>query len=382
MTKDLAGITVIDLAGAGPSARCVRVLADLGARWIRLEPPGDAGRGMLEWHAYGAMRGAERITFDLKRPGAAEVFLKLAAQADIVIEGFRPGVAKRLGIDYEQASAANPRLIYCATTGYGQTGPMATRAGHDLNYQAISGGLALAGRDAEGKPAMPGMTIADSAGGGWHGALRILGALVARQATGRGQYLDVSAAEGVLHLLSLDIDRALVTGRSEGTVVNGGFACYSVYATQDGGAMAVGAVEVKFFAALCETLGLVNGPARQYDRAAQPDLRAEIAAIFRQRTRDAWVAAFDQVEACVTPILTIDELAADEHWRAREVFASYTHPQKGPATQLAAFGRGDGRGDGLAQINDEPSFRAFLSGLTFTPAEIDAISAGKIAGWT
>ena len=193
---------------------------------------------------------------------------------------------------------------------------------------------------------------------------------------------EVFAADGVIIAGNSSIDRALVTGRSEGTVVNGGFACYSVYATQDGGAMAVGAVEVKFFAALCETLGLVNGPARQYDRAAQPDLRAEIAAIFRQRTRDAWVAAFDQVEACVTPILTIDELAADEHWRAREVFASYTHPQKGPATQLAAFGRGDGRGDGLAQINDESSFRAFLSGLTFTPAEIDAISAGKIAGWT
>jgi len=377
MTSDLAGMTVVDLAGAGPSARCVRVLADLGARWIRLEPPAASGRATLEWHAYGAMRGAERITFDLKRPGAAEVFLRLAEQADIVVEGFRPGVAKRLGIDYGPVSAANPGIIYCSTTGYGQTGAMASRAGHDLNYQSISGGLALSGRDAEGKPAMPGMTLADSAGGGWQAALRILAALVARQTTRRGQYLDVSAAEGVLHLLSLDIDRALVAGRSEPTVVNGGFACYSVYATADGGAVAVGAVETKFFANLCKGLGIEDGPARQYDAAAQSDLRAEIAAAFRRRTRDEWVGVFEHIDACVTPVLAIDELAAQPHWREREVFTTYTHPERGAVTQLVAFGEGT---RGAAPASDGASFRDLMTSLRFTPEEIDAMYAAGIAG--
>lgn len=377
MTTDLAGITVIDLAGAGPSARCVRVLADLGARWIRLEPPSASGRATLEWHAYGAMRGAERITFDLKRAGAAAVFLRMAEQADIVVEGFRPGVAKRLGIDYEPVSAANPGIVYCSTTGYGQTGPMASRAGHDLNYQSISGGLALSGRDAEGKPAMPGMTLADSAGGGWHAALRIVAALVARQTSGRGQYLDVSAAEGVLHLLSLDIDRALVTGKSAPTVVNGGFACYSIYATADGGAMAVGAVETKFFANLCEGLGIENGPARQYDAAAQPGLRADIAAAFRSRTRDEWTGVFENVDACVTPVLTIDELAAQQHWREREVFADYSHPEHGTVTQLAAFGGGT---RGAAPVSGGASFRDLMTSLKFTQDEIDAMRADGIAG--
>ncbi len=378
MTQDLSGITVIDLAGAGPSARCVRLLADLGARWIRLEPPAASGRATLEWHAYGAMRGAEKVTFDLKAPGAAEAFRRMVKAADVVVEGFRPGVAKRLGIDYGPVSAANPAVVYCSTTGYGQSGPMATRAGHDLNYQAVSGGLALSGRDAEGKPAMPGMTLADSAGGGWQAALRIMAALVARQATGRGQYLDVSAAEGVLHLLSLDIDRALVTGQSRPTVVNGGFACYSIYATAGGGAMAVGAVEPKFFANLCEVLGIESGPQRQYDPEAQDGLRADIAAAFARRSRDEWTALFADVDACVTPVLGIDELASDPHWGARGVFSGYAHPERGEVAQLAPFG-------GVADRSDLPpggpeATRKTMESLRFSSDEIDAMQTGGIIG--
>lgn len=378
MTQDLAGITVLDLAGAGPSARCVRLLADLGARWIRLEPPAASGRGRLEWHAYGAMRGAEKVTFDLKAPGAAGVFLRMVKAADVVVEGFRPGVADRLGIGYQAARAANSAIVYCATTGYGQTGPMAARAGHDLNYQAVSGGLALSGKDGEGKPAMPGMTLADSAGGGWQAALRIMAALVARQATGKGQYLDVSAAEGVLHLLALDIDRALVTGQSRPTVVNGGFACYAVYATAEDGAMAVGAVEPKFFANLCEVLGIENGPSRQYDPEAQDGLRADIAAAFAARNRDDWAACFADVDACVTPVLGIDELASEPHWRERGVFSRYTHPDEGEVAQLAPFGGVADRGDPPGTSPDVS--RKVMESLDFSLDEVAAMQADGIIG--
>jgi alpha-methylacyl-CoA racemase len=341
MTKDLQGITMLDFGGVGPVARGARVLSDLGVRWLQIVPPASAGRHEPPWHVYGALRGIEQVELDLKQPQARDAALRLAAQVDIVIESFRPGVARRLGIDYDAIRAKNERVIYCALTGYGQGGPYARWAGHDLNYQAVAGGLAAAVLDQNGVPALPSLTFADSAGGGWLAVIRILAALQARGRSGRGQFIDASAAEGMLHLNALAIDEYLITGAGEGTaggMVNGGYAGYGNYRCADGRFVSVGAIEPKFFKVLCDTLGLPQLVARQSDSAAQEDNRRRIAQAFSGKPRDEWTAIFKDLDACVAPVLSIADVVADPHWAANGMFTEYTHPQHGRMRQLRPFG--------------------------------------------
>lgn len=377
MAQELQGITLIDLAGMGPSARCVRALADLGARWIRLNPPAAAERMTTPWHTYGALRGAEPMECDFKNPRARDFYLKLVGQADIVVEGFRPGVADRLGIGYRDLSAANPRIIYCAATGYGQTGPWAREVGHDLNYQAVTGALALCGRTADGAPAMPGATFADSAGGGWHGAMLVLAAIVERARTGRGKFVDVSAAEGMLHLMSVALDEQLGTGQAAADAPqNGKFACNNLYATADGEAVAVAAFEPKFFVNLCRVLGLEDQAGLQFQKEAQPELRRSLAAVFKTRTRDEWVQRFAGVEACFTPVLSIEEVPRQEHWQARGMFVEYDHPQAGRVTQVGPLGGGDARGQ--APGAGTSRYREVLVSMGFDAREIDELRGSGV----
>jgi alpha-methylacyl-CoA racemase len=377
MSADLDGITLIDLAGLGPSARCVRVLADLGARWIRVRPPAVANRLPGEWYAYGAFRGAEQFELDLKHPQARSLYMRLMRKADIVVEGFRPGVADRLGIGYRDLSAVNDRIIYCAATGYGQTGPLAQDVGHDINYQALGGGLALIGRDANGLPAIPGMTLADAAGGGWHAALRILAAIVERTRTGKGKYLDVSAAEGVLQLMSLAIDKELATGDPAADFVTyGKYACYGLYQTADRKFLAVGAIETKFFANLCRALGLESLASRQFDADSQAELRQAIAAVFSTRTRDAWIETLSGIDACVSPVLALDELASHPQWQARNVFVHYDHPKAGCLSQVGPVGGGNERG--AAPDADGSVCRKVLGSVGIDDQEIDALIDGGV----
>ena len=267
------------------------------------------------------------------------------SKADIVVEGFRPGVADRLGIGYRDLSAVNPRIIYCAATGYGQTGPWAMEVGHDLNYQAVTGALSLAGRTAEGTPAVPGSTFADSAGGGWQGAMLILAAIVERVRTGRGKFVDLSAAEGMLQLMSVVIDEQLATGVSAADLPQSGkFACNNIYATADGESVALAAFETKFFANACKVLGLEDKVGLQNKKEAQPELFRALADVFKTRTRAEWVERFAGVEACFTPVLSIEEVMQHPHWKARKVFVEYDHPQAGHATQVGPLGGGDSRG--------------------------------------
>jgi alpha-methylacyl-CoA racemase len=341
---DLAGITVLDLGGIGPAARCVRVLSDLGARWVQIAPPASAGRMSVPWHAYGAQRGMERIELDLKQTAGRDLFMRLAGQSDVIVECFRPGVAGRLGIGYDAVEAVNPRIVYCSATGYGQTGPYAQWAGHDLNYQAVAGALAANGLDRNGVPALPGLTLADSAGGGWLAAIRVISALHARHATGRGQFIDASAAEGTLQLMGMLVDDYLANGVAvshDQGMLNGGYACYGLYKTADGGSLAVAAIEPKFFRTLCECMGLGELAARQGDAAAQPALRAELARAFAARTRDDWMALFGDRDVCVTPVLSIDEVVDDRHWKATGAFVEYEHPQHGKTRQLRPIGPPD-----------------------------------------
>ncbi len=380
---DLRGLTLIDLAGMGPSARCVRLLADLGARWIRLTPPAKAERWSVPWHSYGAMRGAELIELDLKAPHGRDTFLKLVKRADIVVESSRPGVADRLGIGWRDASAVNPRLIYASLSGYGQDGPYAQWAGHDINYQALGGALCTAGVSERGAPAIPGQTFADSAGGGWHGAMLILAAVIARQSTGMGKFLDVSAAEGMLHMAQLSIDEYFATGeqaRAGVSLTNGGYAFYDTYVTADGGAVAVGAIEPKFFRTLCLALELPHFVDRQYDASAQAEMRAAFVAKFNTKTRDEWAKLFGGMDACVTPVLTIGEVTEDPHWKARGMFVDFTHPEQGTKGQLRPIGRGDPAARGAAPVKGDATATRVLGEFGFSADEIAALKADGTIG--
>ena len=276
----LDGVTVLDFSTVGPAARSARWLADYGADVVKIGAPARAGAVQIEpvFYAYSAHRGMRRIRLDLKADEGKAAFLRLAETADVVIESFRPGVVDRLGIGYEAVKAVNPGIVYCSTSGYGQDGPRAQWAGHDLNYLAVGGYLDCSGRSPEGGPALPGATIADSAGGGMQAVMGILAALVQRQATGQGQHLDVAAADGVLALMSLYVEQHLATGDEPGPrhdLLTGKYACYDLYEAADGGWLSVAAIEPHFWANLCRLLGHEEFAAHQTDDARQDENRAK-----------------------------------------------------------------------------------------------------------
>ena len=326
----LDGITVLDLSVFGPGARCSRALADYGASIVKVGAPGGP---QPEFHAYGAGRGMTRVEIDLKTPEGRDEFLARAADANVVIESFRPGVVDRLGIGYETVRAVNERVVYCSTTGFGQTGPRSQWAGHDINYLAVGGFLHCSGRDAAGVPALPGATVADVAAGGMHAAMSILAALV----SGEGAYLDVSVADGVLWMQSLYVDEYLATGVVPGpghNVLTGRYACYGVYRCRDEGAVAVGAIEPQFFANLCRALGLDEWAATQYDDDAQPELRARLSEVLAARDRDDWVVELAAADCCVAPVLTIQEVVDDDQFAARGAFVKASRPDHGEFVQV------------------------------------------------
>lgn len=346
----LAGTTVLDLSTVGPATRCSRLLADYGARVVKVGPPPRAGATPLvpPFHAYSGQRGQQRVQVDLRSERGRAAFLRLAAAADVVLESFRPGVVDRLGVGYEAVRAVNPGIVYCSTSGYGQTGPYAQRAGHDINYLAVGGYLHMSERTAEGRPPLPGATVADIAAGGLHAAAAILAALVARARTGEGTYLDVAVADGVLWMLSLYIDEYLATGEAPGPghyVLTGRYACYDVYPTADGRWLAVGAIEPAFWANLCRLVGLERWIDHQTDDTVQDAIRADLRAVFRTRTRDEWVALLADADTCVAPVLDIAEVAADPQVAARGAIVEAVHPQRPPFRQLGPLLAGTPRRD-------------------------------------
>src|SRR3954471_20406599 len=305
----LDGVTVLDLASVGPAARTSRWLADYGARVVKGgPPPKHAGVQIVPpFYAYSGHRGMERVLLDLKHASGRDAFLKLAARADVVIESFRPGVMDRLGIGPEVVRAANPAIVYCSTTGYGQTGPRAKWAGHDLNYLAVGGYLDCSGRNPDGGPALPGATIGDAAGGGMQAVIAILAALVHKGATGEGATLDVSVADGVVSLMSLYVDEYFATGvipRPGHKILTGRDACYDVYPCADDRWIAVGAIEPHFFANLCRALDCEQWIPHQTDDAVQDDIRDSFAAAFEKKTRDEWVAELGPADTCVSEVAT------------------------------------------------------------------------------
>ena len=336
----LEGVTVLVLASVGPAARAARWLADWGATVVEVGPiPRDRDLQITPpAHAYAAHRGMRRIMVDLQAENGRDAFLRLAAKADVVIESFRPGVVDRLGVGYEAVRVLNPGIVYCSTTGYGQTGPRSSWAGHDLNYLAVGGYLHCSGRDERGGPALPGATVADSAAGGLHAVAAVCAALVARAATGEGVHLDVSVADGVLALMSLAIDEHLAEGVQPGPregLLTGRYAWYDLYQAGDGGWLAVAAIEPKFFANLCHILGCEQWIDRQYNDDVET-MRADFTAAFASRSRDDWVAELAPADACVSPVLDVPGVVADGQYGARGAFVEVTHPTSGRLRQVGA----------------------------------------------
>jgi alpha-methylacyl-CoA racemase len=335
----LAGVVVLDLSSVGPAARCTRLLADYGATVVKVGPVPGQGPAQVTppFFAYSAQRGMRRVQLDVRDAEGRDAFLALASGADVVVESFRPGVVDRLGIGYEAVRARNSSIIYCSTSGFGQDGPRAGWAGHDLDYLAVAGYLATSGPRADGGPPIPGATIADGAGGGMHAALAICAALAGRSTTGEGTLLDVSVADGVLWLMSLTADEHLATGAEPGPghdVLTGRYACYDTYRTADGKWLAVAAIEAKFFANLCRALGCEQWIEHQYDDDVQDALRRGLAAAFALRSRDDWVAELSGSDTCVAPVQALTEIGADAQYAFRGAVVEAKHPSRGTFRQV------------------------------------------------
>jgi alpha-methylacyl-CoA racemase len=375
----LDGVLVLDLSSVGPAARASRWLGDYGADVVKVAPvPSRAGAQTVPPpHAYSGGRGTRRVCIDLKSPAGRDVFLRIAAAADVVIESFRPGVVQRLGIGYDDVRARNPRVVYCATSGYGQSGARAQWAGHDLNYLAVSGYLAMTERTADGKPALPGTSVADSAGGGLQATTAILAALLARSTTGTGAYLDVAVVDGMLALMALQVDDFLATGREPAPATSplgNRFACYDVYPTGDGGWVSVAAIEHRFWANLCRLLGLERWCDKQYDESAQDEIRADLTAMLQTRSRDEWVHVLAAADTCVAPVLSVAEVAGDDAIADRDGVATARHPRIGDIRQLAPTFAGAARERHYALPDTEDTDTdAVLSDHGFSSAERDQL---------
>ncbi|MFY9556088.1 MAG: CaiB/BaiF CoA-transferase family protein [Blastocatellia bacterium] len=328
MTNALEGIRVLDLSRMLPGPYCSMMLADLGAEVIKVEEPvGDPTRRsppMIDGQSAPfnqVNRNKKSIAIDLKRAEGRDIFLKLASTADIVLEQFRPGVVERLGINYSAVTEVNPRIVYCSLTGFGQDGPHRTRSGHDLNYLALSGVLGLT-IDERGKPVIPGVQVADLAGG-MIAAFAMLAALLARERTGRGQYVDVSMFDVMVSMLPIPAahhfaGKTIDVGGKY--VLSGAYPFYNVYESADGKFMTLGALEPKFWANFCHAVGREDLISRQFDAdARRQNLFEEVRAIFKSRTQSEWVALMRDADCCCEPVLSMTEAFEHEQTRAREM---------------------------------------------------------------
>jgi alpha-methylacyl-CoA racemase len=354
----LAGLRVLEIASLAPAPFACTVLSDLGAEVLRIDravataPPAtapDSAQVPAEQRlpADPLSRGRRSVAVDLKHPRGAEAVLRLAESADVLIEGFRPGVCERLGIGPDPCLARNPRLIYARMTGYGQDGPMAQRAGHDINYLALAGALEPLG-PAAGPPLPPLNYVADFGGGGMLLVVGILAALWERERSGAGQVIDASMVDGsalitsILHTLR---GAGLWDERRGRNLFDGSAPFYAAYECSDGRFIAVGALEPQFWAELLDGLGLPDAAElvqRQHDRDTWPEVQTRLAAIFKTRTRDEWAAHFADSDACVTPVLGPFEAHEHPHNAARGTFVEVDgqEPQPGPAPR---FSRTPGR---------------------------------------
>lgn len=330
MSQPLSGIRILDLSRLLPGAYASQMLADFGADVIKIEEPGtgDYGRFMPP-HGPGGMslffsainRNKRSMTLNLKSAEGRTIFLRLVSQADAVLESFRPGVLERLSLGYEQLKEVNPRIVYCAISGYGQDGPYRLRAGHDLNYAGYAG-LLHYNRGPHGEPAMPATQLGDLAGGSYMAVIGIVTALLGRAQTGEGRMVDISMTEGVMSLLPLIVSAYFNTGvapQPGHSALDGGLPCYNIYETLDGKHVTLGALEYKFWHTFCTHIGHLE--LLPFHLPVGPEEREQaiemVRAIFKTKTRDEWLTELADIDACVGPVYSIDEALNDPHAQAR-----------------------------------------------------------------
>jgi len=359
-TGPLRGVRVVEIAGIGPGPHGATILADLGADVIRVERPGGtmvAGTGAVDL----LTRGRPSVAIDLKAPGATDVVLDLVESADVLVEGMRPGAAERLGIGPEPCLARNERLVYARMTGWGQDGPLARTAGHDLNYIALAGTLHSMGQSAE-RPHFPANLVGDFGGGSTYLVIGILAALLEARASGRGQVVDAAIVDGAAHLATMYagmLAGGAAQERRASSLVDGGAPFYDVYETADGKHMSVGALEPQFYDALLAGLGLTDLPDRS-DLAAWPELRAAFAARFKEKTQAEWAQIFDGTDACVAPVLPLSEAARHPHLAARGTYVEH---------------------DGVLQPGPAPRFSRTPAALSTGPTKAGAQSREALTVW-
>jgi alpha-methylacyl-CoA racemase len=320
-TGPLAGLRVIELAGIGPVPFAAQLLARLGASVTRVERADGGGFDLVGGLSTGGR--ARVLTLDLKDPAGLDAVLALVADADVLMEGFRPGVLERLGLGPSVCLGRNPRLVYARLTGWGQDGPLAQRAGHDINYIALAGALGSFARAGQ-PPTPPVNMVGDFAGGSLFLIVGVLAALIERSRTGAGRVVDAAMIDGVASLMGFvyELRSAGLWGGPPGSnLLDTGAPFYDVYRCADGGHVAVGCLEPQFYAAFLDGLGLAGEDLpHQYDRTGWPVLRARFAAVLASRPRDEWAARFANTDACVTPVLTLDEAPLHPHNKARHTY--------------------------------------------------------------
>ena len=318
-TGPLRGVMVVEIAGIGPGPHACMILADLGADVIRVERPG--GQALTGGPHDLLNRGRPSVALDLKNPAAVEVVLELVEKADLLVEGMRPGTTERLGLGPEVCLERNPRLVYGRMTGWGQDGPLAPSAGHDLNYISIAGALFGMGQD-RSRPHFPSNLVGDFGGGSTYLVIGLLAALLEARLSGTGQVVDAAIVDGTAHLNAMGAGFLAAGNLREERAANmldGGLPFYDVYETADGRHMSVGSLEPQFYAELLRLLGLEDAPDR-YDFAQTGELRRLISDAFAARTMAEWTEVFEGTDACVAPVLTLSESMTHPHSIAREVY--------------------------------------------------------------
>lgn len=319
----LTGIRVLDLSRMLPGPYCTMILADHGAEVIAIEDRKFEEDGLF---FNDLNRNKSHMSLNLKTPEGLEIFFKLAEKADVILEGFRPGVVRRLGVDYAAVQQRNPRIIYCSISGYGQTGPLSDRVGHDVNYISNAGILDLIGEKGRG-PVIPGVQIADINGGTMNAAVGILLALFNREKTGTGQYIDISMTDGVLGLLALPAYLSKARGQQQKAsdgLLSHQYACYNIYETADGRFVSIGALERRFWARLCEHLKCPQYIPIQYEENSREEIIRKFRKIFLMKSMAEWDLELAELEICFAVVKNQDEILVDPHFQHREMVHSYS----------------------------------------------------------